>query len=1521
MKINKRLFIGIAVPVLILAFSYTQAATYTANGGGVWHTPSTWWTVKTGTITASTSSRNVTGAGTSFSTQLSVGMVIMNGSNTVIGTVETINSNTSVTLVANAAVAMSNAAFRAQEVPGIGDVVILNGNPGFITVNSDAYASSITISVNNACALFVNNNATLNVTGTLTMNRPNTNATNGIVVSSGSTLNVITLALNGSATTRLNDISVEGTLNVTGNVTLGTTGTTAGTSFKIQNSGKAIFKGSIAAVGLVCSGNSTVEYSSSGAQTCRAVAYQNLTLANAGVKTTTSVTVNQILSMEGTATASGTITYGSNAGLRYNTSTARTVSNSEFTPLANFPQGVEIQNTGAITLNSLKTFSPATSLIIHPGATLNTGNYNITFGLHFINNGTFNPGTSTIKITATSNNNISGISTPNNITIENNTATTTFTGNMTCNSIVINGTATGTMLNLGTGLTHTIASMSTNNAGIDVNGGSATLNISGNVNFIGSFTAGTSTVNLTGNNQSVDLKNYYTLNAQGSGTLTLPGNTNIGNNVNFNGTTNYTTSGDFYCGNNMSIGLLGTVNVGAHNFHINGATGLQGSLNLTSATGTKTFFQDFYAYPDGLINNSGAATLRFANNFTCDINNSDWGNGTLLFYGGGKTLNCVGRLTVGNVVVDGTYSNNMILVVNNSISGTGTLTNLNDIIYKGSNTITLANLNCSTPGNLFLYEGTGLQEIHNTVYYDLGFTSTGNKTNPYPLVVLGNLDIDGNFSFNANANVGIGGNIRLLNNAKYYGGSYKHQFNQYVLITSGALIDLSNATLHLFFAHQIFENQNGTTSIKKLILDGTEKTFNSHIVVSDSVIINSGATLKLSANINLEISGTITGAGSLQMGECGTATSNLTLSGSVNTASTIRMRADFEHIKNLIITKTAGSVTFANDVAISGNFQLPSTGSFVASFQKELSMYSSTFTISNVTNRISLSNTASLSFGDCLNNAPALTLPNGILTSSPTIRNITINNANGAALGNQNIAMTGVLTLTNGAFNTNSLLKLASNATSTARVAPIQPGASISGTFTVERFIPGGNNKRKWRFLSAPVNTAGSVKMREFIDDTHVTAPAGLAGEFDVNPFNGNNASIRTYVESVAGSMSLGWTNPTHIDNLIATGQGVEVFVRGSRSLPNPFLNWTVPDDVTIDYVGTLNQGTITRNLSYTNNGAGTNDGFNLVGNPYPSPINFDTAGWTKTNIENKYWSYNPNTSLYGSYNAATGESINGMTKYISSGQGFFVRATAGSPSITFTENIKCANAGNNYYRPGASTSLFPVLKITVSKENGDLDESLVIIDPNSSYRGDDESDMIKFFNDALNVYVIGKDNSRLAMNAIPYVQKNDTIKVAVWSYDSTSISTTTHRLQFSRTESIDPSIKLFLKDNYLQTLTNIRSINEYTFSITSDNTSYGNNRFEIILSDQNLTGLNTQASSHLILYPNPAKSTLHLKGLPEASKEYEYSIIDMMGRTVQSGAHAEHAEGIQIEGLNNGTYLMKVVLDEQTYFKRFTKE
>lgn len=114
-----------------------------------------------GTITCTTSSPTVTGVGTSFTTAVIIGQQLTNSSGTTIGTVLTIDSNTQITLVANAAVAVTGGTYNIYSTG-----ITTKGSP-----LTNAEIDSNFVNLNNAVVAGANSSVT-NVANTLIKRGP-----------------------------------------------------------------------------------------------------------------------------------------------------------------------------------------------------------------------------------------------------------------------------------------------------------------------------------------------------------------------------------------------------------------------------------------------------------------------------------------------------------------------------------------------------------------------------------------------------------------------------------------------------------------------------------------------------------------------------------------------------------------------------------------------------------------------------------------------------------------------------------------------------------------------------------------------------------------------------------------------------------------------------------------------------------------------------------------------------------------------------------------------------------------------------------------------------------------------------------------------------------------------------------------------------------------------------------------------------------------------------------------------------
>jgi hypothetical protein len=163
-------------------------------------------------------------------------------------------------------------------------------------------------------------------------------------------------------------------------------------------------------------------------------------------------------------------------------------------------------NGDSVTMNGATTVKG--SLTINSGAELFTGNYNLTLEGDFVNNGTFDAGSSNITISGSSSSqSIAGFSTTGTVSMTKTAGTATFTGNVSGGALTMNGL--GGTLNLGVARSHTFTGNWTRTNGT-LEGGSSTLRINGTVSgSTGTFTAGTSTFIYGGTAQSVADVTYY----------------------------------------------------------------------------------------------------------------------------------------------------------------------------------------------------------------------------------------------------------------------------------------------------------------------------------------------------------------------------------------------------------------------------------------------------------------------------------------------------------------------------------------------------------------------------------------------------------------------------------------------------------------------------------------------------------------------------------------------------------------------------------------------------------------------------------------------------------------------------------------------------------------------------------------------------------------------------------------------------------------------------------------------------
>ena len=461
------------------------------------------------------------------------------------------------------------------------------------------------------------------------------------------------------------------------------------------------------------------------------------------------------------------------------------------------------------------------------------------------------------------------------------------------------------------------------------------------------------------------------------------------------------------------------------------------------------------------------------------------------------------------------------------------------------------------------------------------------------------------------------------------------------------------------------------------------------------------------------------------------------------------------------------------------------------------------------------------------------TIPSGLFTSNTAAR-IKITNSSTVTLGGP-LSITDRLTCEDGIFATGGNLTLISTATGTAFVDAMTPDASITGSVTVQRYIP--SSQRRWRFLAAPI-AAGNLSLWQddiFITGTGTGTTIGTTNSNGFDATGNNSPSVFHYDEAATGDLNQGWTAPSNNTMAFTLGKGYRVFIRGDRSLGRLTGAITDQNEVTLDVSGSLNQQTIPMPVFFNSTGILANDGWNLLGNPYAAAYDWGAmyrtgntgfSGTFYSKIEPNIYIYDPVSNGYSSYNAISNSGLGAAASgIINPGQGFFVKATGTLPALTFDESFKATTSTTSLFKTSNAND---ELRMTMRSDAFNSDQFVLKFITNATSR-DDKYDIKRMNNGANDVYSFGTDNIAHALDARPLsLSVTDTIKLYTGGTNGL------HTFTFN-TIPAATGVNFYLKDNFLNSITPIIQNGVYNFNITSSNAAtFGNNRFRIIIENTN---------------------------------------------------------------------------------------
>ncbi len=302
------------------------------------------------------------------------------------------------------------------------------------------------------------------------------------------------------------------------------------------------------------------------------------------------------------------------------------------------------------------------------------------------------------------------------------------------------------------------------------------------------------------------------------------------------------------------------------------------------------------------------------------------------------------------------------------------------------------------------------------------------------------------------------------------------------------------------------------------------------------------------------------------------------------------------------------------------------------------------------------------------------------------------------------------LTVEDASVNTNDQLILGYTNGKTAEISRILTG-SIVGKITAQSSVDLAEGS--WFATASPVQNA---TISEWNDDLLTTGFEGA----DFPDYTFNNILYFTEYS--------GYQNATSINDTIHPGVGYFIY-------ENP---GTHPYDIT----GYPVIGNFTFPVTYTDTVDTENKGWNLLGNPFVSTINWNNStGWNKNNIGEALYVWDEVNKTYKVF--MHGYAVNGGSPIIAPFDNFFV-STVSNPELTINENAKQEGAyeaeipENNFFKfhlTGEATS----------------DEIIVILDENASEEYQINNDAIRVFGtNKTELATSSSDSVNLCISSLP---------------------------------------------------------------------------------------------------------------------------------------------------------------------------
>ena len=333
-----------------------------------------------------------------------------------------------------------------------------------------------------------------------------------------------------------------------------------------------------------------------------------------------------------------------------------------------------------------------------------------------------------------------------------------------------------------------------------------------------------------------------------------------------------------------------------------------------------------------------------------------------------------------------------------------------------------------------------------------------------------------------------------------------------------------------------------------------------------------------------------------------------------------------------------------------------------------------------------------------------------------------------------------------------------------------------------------------------------------------------------------------------------------------------------------------------IVFVGMPNQGTISIDGTYTEDVSDDYEGWMLVSNPYPAPIDVADFLSANSNISGAIYIWDDNGSdtqrgTNADYIVANGTMATnttpagGQTRYdqtMGSMQGFFVKLSgAADTEVEFNESMRVTgNSDDHFFRE----TIMPIARINLTDEQGLFKQTVIGLTEEATTAALNRTYDAQAFSAAADygVYTI-KAGRSLALNGMPEAWEALQLQVNVAAAGSYTLGV----------ELEDFSGALFLRDNQTGAVIDLRKTS-YAFHAEG---GIHTDRFELLASNEPVLGI---ANQEVLIYAYD--DVLHINQADQEPRFYQ--VFNLKGQRVLTKEVSSNTE-IDVSRLAKGVYLV----------------